>query len=84
MLACVAILERRRWAVNYLTGRGVGLEEGSFILAGGLGLVHVSADEDHWSNDVDIHAQTQGSGTNNEGRGLLSGLHSVSVRIGAA
>ena len=70
----------RCWAVNYLTGRGVSLQKDSFILTGGLGLVNVSAHEDHWSNVVDFSACPQ----DDEGAGTLSGLHTVSVRIGAA
>lgn len=70
----------RCWAVNYLTGRGVSLDKESFILTGGLGLVNVSAHEDHWSSIVDVSAGPQ----DDEGAGALSGLHSVSVRIGAA
>eukprot|EP01043_Picozoa_sp_COSAG02_P046147 COSAG02_NODE_4291_length_5541_cov_2.094267_3_plen_85_part_00 len=84
MLLCLAIRDCRCWAANYLTGRGVRLEEGSLILAGGLGLVSVSAQEEHWRNVIDIHAQVQDEVTSDNCDGLLSGLQSVSVRIGAA
>ena len=53
-------------------------------MAGGLGLVHVSAHADHWGDVVDIHAQAQEDKPHSEGGGLLSGLHSVSVQISAA
>jgi hypothetical protein len=74
----------RCWAANFLTGRGVRLEEGSLILAGGLGLVSVSAQEEHWRKVIDIHAQLQDEETSDKCGRLLSGLHGVSVRIGAA
>ena len=84
VLFCLAVCDCRCWAANYLTGRGVRLEEGSLILAGGLGLVSVSAQEEHWRTVIDIHAQVQDEEPSDKCDGLLSGLHSVSVRIGAA
>ena len=53
-------------------------------MAGGLGLVSVSAQEEHWRTVIDIHAQVQDEEPSDKCDGLLSGLHSVSVRIGAA
>jgi hypothetical protein len=68
--------------VNYLTGRGVGLNEGCFVLAGGLGLVEFSAHEDSWSDTSDVSAELLPD--DGDGERPLNGLHSVSVRIGAA
>ena len=70
-------IESLCWLVNYLTGRGVPLPVGTYLLSGGLGMVAFSAEEECWGDIVRVEASSAAARHEEE----TADLGSVSVTI---